>query len=120
DRDHFIAFSNPKRQESEPKRVCAIAHADGVLGAAVGRELRFEPFHERPARKRAALDYFTNGAIELVDQGGVLRLEIKKGNFHLRIRASLGLAILRNELVQSSRATDPANTSLCRVSSALG
>ena len=90
--DHFISRPDPKRQESEPKRVCAIANADGVLGAAVGRELFFKSFHERPARKRAALDYFANGAIELVDQGSVMRLQIKKGNFHLRIPASLGLA----------------------------
>ena len=33
DRDDFIAFSNPKRYEGEPKRVRAIAHADGVLRA---------------------------------------------------------------------------------------
>ena len=83
--DHFISRPNPKRQESEPKRVCAIADADGVLGTAVGCELLFESFHERPASKRAALDYFANGAIELVDQGRVMRLQIKKGNFHLRL-----------------------------------
>src|SRR4029077_12601865 len=83
--DYFIALSNPKRQESEPKRVCAIAHTDGVLGATVGRELFFKSFHERSARKRATLDYLANSAIELVDQGRVLRLQIKKGNFHLQL-----------------------------------
>ena len=83
--DYFIALSNPKRQESKPKRVCAIAHTDGVLGATVGRELFFKSFHERSARKRATLDYFANGAIELVDQGRVMRLQIKKGNFHLQL-----------------------------------
>ena len=83
--DYFISLSNPKRQESKPKRVCAVAHADGVFRTAVSCELLFESFHERPACKRAALDYFANGAIELVDQGGVMRLQIKKGNFHLRL-----------------------------------
>ena len=80
--DYFIALSNPKRQESKPKRVCAVAHTDGVLGATVGRELSFKFFHERSARKRATLDYFANGAIELIDQRGVMRLQIKKGNYH--------------------------------------
>src|SRR5206468_11093720 len=61
--NHFISGPNPKRQESKPKRVCAIAHANGVIGATVGRELLFELLHERSARKRAALDYFANGAI---------------------------------------------------------
>ena len=55
------------------------------LGAAIGRELFFKSFHERSARKRATVDYFANGAIELADQGGVMRLQIKKGNFHLRL-----------------------------------
>ena len=29
--DHFISRPDPQRQESKPKRVCAIANADGVL-----------------------------------------------------------------------------------------
>src|SRR5439155_1644969 len=62
--DHFIALSNPKRQESKPKRVCAIAHTDGVFRTAVSCELLFESFHERPASKCGALDYLANGAIE--------------------------------------------------------
>src|SRR4029077_8282872 len=85
DSDYFIALSNPKRQESKPKRVCAVAHTDGIFRTAVSCELLFKSFHERPASKCAALDYLANGAIELVDQGGVMRLQIKKGNFHLRL-----------------------------------
>ena len=64
-RDHFVAFTNSKRQESKPKRICPIAHADSIFGAAIGRELLFELFDERPAGKRAALDHFANSAIEL-------------------------------------------------------
>ena len=82
--DYFIALSNPKRQESEPKRVCAIAHTDGVLGATVGRELFFKSFHERSARKRAALDYFANGAIELVRSRARDAPSDQERNFHLR------------------------------------
>jgi hypothetical protein len=73
-RDYFVAFSNPKRLEREPKRVRAVANADGILRSAVDREFLFKPFHERPACKSAALDYFTNSANELVDHGSVMGL----------------------------------------------
>src|SRR5215208_743069 len=49
DRDYFVAFTNSKRQESEPERICPIAHPDCIFGAAIGRELLFELFDERPA-----------------------------------------------------------------------
>ena len=64
-RDHFIAFTNSKRQERKPKRVGAVAHADCVGGAAKCSELFFELFHERSAGKGTALDHFVNSAIEL-------------------------------------------------------
>src|SRR4029453_5786920 len=69
DRDDFVALSNSKRQKREPKGVRAVAHADGVIRAAVGREFFFELFHERPPRKSAALDYVANSALEFVHHG---------------------------------------------------
>ena len=81
-RNHFIAFTNSKRQERKPKRVSAIAHGDRVGGAAECSELLFELFHEWSAGKGAALNDFTNSAIELFQQGSVMRFQIKKGNFH--------------------------------------
>ena len=65
DRDYFVAFTNSKRQESKPKRICPIANAYGIGRAAECSELLFELFDERPAGKRAALDHFANSAIEL-------------------------------------------------------
>ena len=80
----------PSARRSEPKRVCLIAHADGVLGATGGRELPLKIFHERSACKCITLDYSANSLIELVDQGTVTHRQIKKGNAHLRLCAFFG------------------------------
>ena len=69
-RNDFVAFTNSKRQQSKPKRVSAIAHADCVGGTAECSELFFELFDERPAGKGAALDHFANSAIELFNIKG--------------------------------------------------
>src|SRR6266513_1043021 len=81
-RNHFIAFTNSKRQESKPKGIRAVAYGDCVGGSAGCSELFFKLFHERPTGKSAALDHFVNSKIEFFNKRGVMRLQIEEGYFH--------------------------------------
>ena len=97
--DDLVTRSNPASEQSEPKRVCAIAHTDGISRVAEGRELILELRDERSTGKSTAVDDFADGLIELSAKRSVMRLKIEKW---LLFRA-LFLLDFREDLSRISR-----------------
>src|SRR5581483_2818586 len=88
-RDHFVALGDPQGHKRQPERVGAVAHAHGILRAAIRGEFRFELLHEWSAGKGIAGDHFMDSALEFLHQRRVMFLQVEKRDFYWRHVAEL-------------------------------
>ncbi len=87
---HFVAGADAQGHQRQPDGVGAVADADGVLGAAVGGELAFEPFEHRAHDKLAALDDFLDVGVNFGLDVVVLPNVTVKFDFHDTILCPTG------------------------------
>src|SRR5229473_2514045 len=102
----FIARPDAARQKRKPKRFSPAADANGMLAAAIRREVLFEFFNKRPAGEGARVNYSANSAVKLIAKPSVMRFKIEKGHAHLQSFFRICPGSWRDSLPQVILASD--------------